>query len=57
MPGIEISYDGTRIQAQRAIALNQPVKQLFYWAFSEEGETLAAAVALEYRLPLCKRPE
>jgi GNAT superfamily N-acetyltransferase len=44
-------------QAIRAIARDHPVKQLFYWAFSIEGEALAAGVALECGFPLHKRSE
>jgi ribosomal protein S18 acetylase RimI-like enzyme len=43
--------------AIRAIARDHPVKQLFYWAFSKEGEALADAVALECGLALRNRPE
>ncbi len=43
--------------AIRAIAMDHPVKQLFDWAFSREGEALATAVAHECDLALYKRPE
>ena len=43
--------------AIRAIARDHPVKLLLYWAFSKEGEALAAAVAHVCGLPLLRRPE
>jgi hypothetical protein len=43
--------------AIRAIARDHPVKQLFYWAFSKEGEALATAVAAECGFSLFRRPE
>ena len=35
-----------------AIQKDHPIKELFYWAFSEEGRKLAEAIAGEVRLPV-----
>jgi ribosomal protein S18 acetylase RimI-like enzyme len=43
--------------AVKSIAADHPIKSLFYWAFSSEGEKLAASVARELELPLHRRPE
>lgn len=42
--------------AIRSIQINHPIKNLFFWAFSDEGEKLAAAIAESSNLPLDKRP-
>ena len=44
-------------QAIESICINHPIKYLFYWAFSPEGEKLATSVARETNFPLYKRPE
>jgi len=41
--------------AIKSIRKTHPVKCLFYWAFSAEGEKLANSVARESHLPLYKR--
>jgi hypothetical protein len=38
-----------------AIQKDHPIKELFYWAFSEEGKRLAESVAGELRLPVYPR--
>jgi ribosomal protein S18 acetylase RimI-like enzyme len=43
------------MRAIRAIQQDHPIEQLFYWAFSVEGEKLAAAVARDVGLPLFRR--
>lgn len=43
--------------AVKFIAVDHPIKTLFYWAFSSEGEKLASSVARALHLPLRKRPE
>ncbi len=40
--------------AIRAIQINHPIKNLFFWAFSDEGEKLATAIAESTNLPLNK---
>lgn len=42
-------------RAVRAIRNDHPIKELFYWAFSDEGMKLAASIARESRLPLYRR--
>jgi GNAT superfamily N-acetyltransferase len=42
-------------RAIEAIQKDHPVKHLFYWAFSLEGEKLASSVSRELGLPLIKR--
>jgi len=42
-------------QAIRAIMEQHPIRHLFVWSFSPEGERLAGSVAGEFRLPLHKR--
>ena len=41
--------------AVRSIRVQHPIKSLFYWGFSVEGEKLAASVAREVNLPLVAR--
>ena len=41
----------------RSILEQHPIKYLFYWAFSKEGEKLAQSVAKEFGLPLLLRNE
>ena len=43
--------------AIKSIAAEHPIRQLFYWGFSIEGEKLASAIAGEFHLPLHKRPD
>ncbi len=43
--------------AIKSIATQHPIKCLFYWGFSIEGEKLASAIAGEFGLPLHKRPD
>jgi hypothetical protein len=42
-------------KAIKSIQKQHAIKYLFYWAFSIEGKKLAASVAKEFALPLCKR--
>jgi hypothetical protein len=42
-------------QAIRAIQSDHPIKELFYWSFSEEGTALAETIAREFRLPVYRR--
>lgn len=42
-------------RAVRSIQKQHPIKYLFFWAFSVEGERLAASVAKKLRLPLLQR--
>lgn len=44
------------IGAVRSIQEQHPIRTLFYWAFSVEGEKLAASIAGEFGLPLHRRP-
>ena len=48
---------GLVCRAVDSIREDQPIKDLFYWAFSVEGERLAASAARALGLPLCKRPQ
>jgi len=41
----------------KSIQKQHPIRCLFYWAFSAEGERLAARIAEEFDLPLYARPE
>ena len=43
------------IDSIQAICSDHPIRTLFYWSFSTEGERLAKAVARELALPLLKR--
>jgi GNAT superfamily N-acetyltransferase len=43
-------------EAVKSIQKQHPIRSLFYWGFSVEGEKLAAAVATELGLPLLQRP-
>ena len=43
--------------AVKSLQADHPIKHLFYWAFSPEGEKLAISVAREVGLPLLKRPD
>jgi len=43
------------IKAIKSIQKEHPIHCLFYWAFSIEGKKLAASVAREFSIPLCKR--
>jgi hypothetical protein len=43
------------VRAVRAIQQDHRIGQLFYWAFSAEGEKLAGAVARDAGLPLFRR--
>lgn len=47
----------TALQAIRAIVEDHPVKALFVWPFSDEGDRLAQRLADRLRLPLYKRPD
>ncbi len=42
-------------RAIRSIRKDHPVRSLFYWSFSGEGDALAASVAGEFDLPLYAR--
>lgn len=44
-------------RAIESIRKEHPIKYLFYWGFSVEGEKLATNVAREFGLPLYSRPE
>ena len=46
---------GIAIKAIESIKINHPIKALFLWAFSKEGEKLAEKVAGLTGLPLYKR--
>lgn len=41
----------------KSIQKQHPIRCLFYWAFSAEGERLAERIAEEFDLPLYARPE
>ena len=41
--------------AIRAIQNDHPIRELFYWAFSDEGMRLATSIAGELRLPVYQR--
>jgi ribosomal protein S18 acetylase RimI-like enzyme len=43
--------------AVNSIITRHPIKHLFYWGFSLEGEKLASSIARELGLPLAKRPD
>ena len=43
------------VDAVRSIRRDHPVKTLFYWPFSVEGERLARSIARELNLPLRQR--
>lgn len=43
------------LSALRAIMADHQIGTLFIWAFSDEGDRLAAAIALELGLPLRRR--
>ena len=45
------------IDAVKSITARHPVRHLFYWGFSREGEYLASAIAHALELPLSKRPD
>jgi GNAT superfamily N-acetyltransferase len=45
------------IRSVESMRKDYPIKRLFYWAFSREGETLATSVAHACALPLLKRAE
>lgn len=42
-------------RAIKSILKQHPIKSLFFWAFSDEGEKLAHEVAIEFRFPLLLR--
>ena len=46
---------GLTIEAVRSIQHDHPIKYLFYWPFSPEGEHLAKSIARELGLPLRQR--
>jgi GNAT superfamily N-acetyltransferase len=46
---------GLATEAIRAIQRDHPIRELFYWGFSEEGDRLAESVARESGLPLVRR--
>jgi GNAT superfamily N-acetyltransferase len=46
---------GLATGAIRAIQRDHPIRELFYWGFSQEGERLAESVARESGLPLLRR--
>jgi GNAT superfamily N-acetyltransferase len=43
------------MSAIETIRADHPIKSLFFWAFSVEGERLAASVSRQYGLPLHRR--
>ena len=43
------------LHAVKSIRVRHPIRWLFYWSFSPEGEKLAAALAKETGLPLFRR--
>jgi GNAT superfamily N-acetyltransferase len=43
--------------AIRAIQHDHPIRELFYWAFSEGGARLAGSLARDFRLPLYRRED
>ena len=43
------------VRAVRSVQAGHPIRSLFYWAFSAEGEKLASSVARETGLPLYRR--
>jgi len=45
------------VDAVRSIQRDHQITDLFFWAFSEEGKTLASSIAREVLLPLHERPE
>jgi hypothetical protein len=45
------------VNAVRAIGNDHPIRHLFYWSFTEEGDRLARAVSRLCNLPLLKRKE
>jgi GNAT superfamily N-acetyltransferase len=45
------------LEAIDSIRKDYPLKTLFVWPFSKEGELLAEAIAKASSLPLLKRPE
>ncbi len=45
------------LRAVRAIQHDHPIKELFYWEFSNEGRSLAEKVAKEVGLPLRMKKE
>ena len=46
---------GLAADAVRSIQKDHPIKHLFYWPFSPEGEKLANSIARELSLPLRQR--
>jgi ribosomal protein S18 acetylase RimI-like enzyme len=46
---------GLAADAVRSIQKDHPIKHLFCWPFSQEGEKLANSIARELNLPLQKR--
>ncbi len=42
-------------EAVKAIQEDHPIRHLFYWAFSDEGEKLAEAVSRETKIPLYRK--
>ncbi len=44
-------------EAVKSIASRHPIRFLFYWGFSREGENLASAIARTVGLPLSRRPD
>ncbi len=44
-------------EAVNSIKTRHPIRHLFYWGFSPEGDRLASSVARELDLPLVKRPD
>jgi hypothetical protein len=45
------------LEAINTIRKDNPIKELFYWPFSDEGRALANAVAQEVGLPLYERKQ
>jgi hypothetical protein len=42
----------TAVKAVREIAREQPIRELYAWTFSAEGEALAVSIAQDVKLPL-----
>jgi GNAT superfamily N-acetyltransferase len=45
------------IDAIQAIQRDHPIRELFVWAFSEEGKKMAESIAIKFHLPLYERTE
>jgi GNAT superfamily N-acetyltransferase len=43
--------------AIKSIIIRHPIRHLFYWGFSLEGQKLASSLAHQFGLPLSQRPD